>query len=96
MWQAVSYSSAQPGEVQQSVACARIIEALKSAAQEAGCYKVILDCAGSNAPFYEKCGLIRKEVQMVRSKLRLHIAIMSQRCCIGERLTPLLLQVMYL
>ncbi len=36
------------------------------AAKEAGCYKVILDCAEANAAFYEKCGLTRKEVQMVR------------------------------
>ncbi len=27
--------------------------------------KVILDCAESNVAFYEKCGLTRKEVQMV-------------------------------
>ena len=34
--------------------------------QEAGCYKVILDCSEENVPFYEKCGLIKKEVQCVR------------------------------
>lgn len=34
-------------------------------AKEAGCYKVILDCAENNVAFYEKCGLTRKEVQMV-------------------------------
>lgn len=34
-------------------------------AEEAGCYKVILDCAESNAAFYAKAGLSRKEVQMV-------------------------------
>ena len=34
--------------------------------QEAGCYKVILDCSEANVPFYEKCGLERKEVQMVK------------------------------
>lgn len=39
------------------------------AAKEAGCYKVILDCAEANAAFYEKCGLTRKEVQMVRCPL---------------------------
>lgn len=33
-----------------------VIEKLKKIAFEAGCYKVILDCLESNAPFYEKCG----------------------------------------
>jgi glucosamine-phosphate N-acetyltransferase len=44
----------------------RLINALCDAAQELGCYKVILDCSEANVPFYEKCGLTRKEVQMVR------------------------------
>ncbi|KAK9908342.1 hypothetical protein WJX75_006367 [Coccomyxa subellipsoidea] len=44
----------------------RVIEALLEAAREAGCYKVILDCAEANAAFYEKCGLTRKEIQMVK------------------------------
>ena len=35
------------------------------AAEEAGCYKVILDCSEENVPFYAKCGLTKKEVQMV-------------------------------
>ena len=43
----------------------RVIEALVAAARELGCYKVILDCSEANVPFYEKCGLTRKEVQMV-------------------------------
>ncbi len=29
--------------------------------------QVILDCSESNVSFYEKCGLVRKEVQMVRT-----------------------------
>ena len=41
-----------------------------------GCYKVILDCAEANVPFYEKCGLTRKEVQMVR-------VFHTPRCIIG-------------
>lgn len=45
---------------------ARVVEALIEAAQKAGCYKVILDCSEDNAAFYEKCGLTRKEIQMVR------------------------------
>ena len=35
-------------------------------AKEAGCYKVILDCAQHNVPFYEKCGFKLKEVEMVQ------------------------------
>jgi hypothetical protein len=44
----------------------RLIEALLGVAQARGCYKVILDCSEANQAFYEKCGLTRKEVQMVR------------------------------
>lgn len=44
----------------------QVLEALIAAAKENGCYKIILDCAESNVAFYEKCGLTRKEVQMVR------------------------------
>lgn len=29
-----------------------------------GCYKVILDCSEDNVRFYERCGFVRKEVQM--------------------------------
>jgi glucosamine-phosphate N-acetyltransferase len=50
----------------------RLIRDLCDAATKAGCYKVILDCAESNVPFYEKCGLARKEVQMVRRTLLSH------------------------
>lgn len=35
-------------------------------AKEIGCYKVILDCSEGNVGFYERCGLVRKEVQMVK------------------------------
>lgn len=45
----------------------RLIDELVRVARQQGCYKVILDCAEHNIPFYEKCGLSRKEVQMVRS-----------------------------
>lgn len=44
----------------------RVIEALMQAAEAAGCYKIILDCSEDNVPFYEKCGLTKKEVQMVK------------------------------
>ncbi|KAG2208497.1 hypothetical protein INT47_010193 [Mucor saturninus] len=42
----------------------KIIEALKYIGQANGCYKVILDCAVKNIPFYEKCGFTPKESQM--------------------------------
>ena len=43
----------------------RLLERLRQEAVEMGCYKIILDCSEANQPFYEKCGLTRKEVQMV-------------------------------
>uniref|UniRef100_A0A061R1F9 Glucosamine 6-phosphate N-acetyltransferase n=1 Tax=Tetraselmis sp. GSL018 TaxID=582737 RepID=A0A061R1F9_9CHLO len=43
----------------------RLIEDLVGRAKAGGCYKVILDCSEDNAAFYEKCGLSRKEIQMV-------------------------------
>ncbi|KAI8391382.1 acyl-CoA N-acyltransferase [Radiomyces spectabilis] len=42
----------------------RIIEALKFIGAQRNCYKVILDCAVKNIPFYEKCGFQQKECQM--------------------------------
>jgi len=44
----------------------RLVERLREEAVDAGCYKIILDCSEENQPFYEKCGLQRKEVQMVQ------------------------------
>lgn len=44
----------------------RVVSALVDAARADGCYKVILDCAESNADFYAKSGFQRKEVQMVQ------------------------------
>ena len=43
----------------------RIIELLKSIAHVNDCYKVILDCADYNVPFYKKCGFSVKGCQMV-------------------------------
>jgi glucosamine-phosphate N-acetyltransferase len=34
--------------------------------KDRGCYKVILDCDEQNVAFYKRCGLEKKEVQMVR------------------------------
>ena len=44
----------------------RLVTALLDAARAAGCYKVILDCAEHNVAFYERAGLARKGVEMVR------------------------------
>ncbi|KAI9206188.1 acyl-CoA N-acyltransferase [Polychytrium aggregatum] len=43
----------------------RIIETLKDIGKGRGCYKVILDCSDKNIPFYEKCGFVHKEYEMV-------------------------------
>jgi glucosamine-phosphate N-acetyltransferase len=41
-----------------------IVTKLMNRAKEHGCYKVTLDCNISNAPFYEKCRLEQRGVQM--------------------------------
>ncbi len=41
-----------------------IVSHLMNRAKERGCYKVTLDCNTSNIPFYEKCGLEQRGVQM--------------------------------
>eukprot|EP00698_Gefionella_okellyi_P020467 TRINITY_DN6424_c0_g1_i3.p1 TRINITY_DN6424_c0_g1~~TRINITY_DN6424_c0_g1_i3.p1 ORF type:complete len:172 (+),score=29.85 TRINITY_DN6424_c0_g1_i3:91-606(+) len=43
---------------------ARIIRELMTIAENASCYKVILDCAEKNVCFYEKAGFKRKEITM--------------------------------
>ncbi|ORX56823.1 acyl-CoA N-acyltransferase [Hesseltinella vesiculosa] len=43
----------------------RVIQALQYIGRQQGCYKIILDCATKNIPFYEKCGFQQKESQMV-------------------------------
>ena len=42
----------------------RIIELLKVLGQVNNCYKVILDCADYNVPFYNKCGFFVKGIEM--------------------------------
>ncbi|KAG0148855.1 hypothetical protein CROQUDRAFT_669561 [Cronartium quercuum f. sp. fusiforme G11] len=44
----------------------RIIEALTGISERLGAYKTILDCNKDNIAFYEKCGYIHKEYEMVR------------------------------
>ena len=42
----------------------RILNALHEVARRAGCYKILLDCAEANKPFYEKIGYTEKERHM--------------------------------
>ncbi|KAH9815434.1 acyl-CoA N-acyltransferase [Melampsora americana] len=44
----------------------RIIEALTGISERLGAYKTILDCNKDNIAFYEKCGYVHKEYEMVR------------------------------
>lgn len=41
-----------------------LIDVLTDTARKHGCYKTILDCAESRVPFYEKCGMEAKGIQM--------------------------------
>ncbi len=41
-----------------------IVMNLMIRAKEYGCYKITLNCNGLNVPFYEKCGLEQRGVQM--------------------------------
>ena len=43
----------------------KLIEHAKFEAKDRGCYKIILDCSDDNSEFYAKCGLTKKEIQMV-------------------------------
>ncbi|KAH9975459.1 acyl-CoA N-acyltransferase [Lactifluus volemus] len=44
----------------------RIIQALTHIAENAGCYKTILDCSDDNTPFYEKCGYEKRGNEMAK------------------------------
>ncbi|KAI5185635.1 glucosamine-phosphate N-acetyltransferase [Nematocida homosporus] len=44
----------------------KLIFALLKASQEKGAYKTILATSPENAPFYEKCGLVKKEIEMAQ------------------------------
>lgn len=44
----------------------RLILDLLEWGKQQGCYKVILDCTEENIAFYERCGMQRKEIQMVK------------------------------
>lgn len=43
-----------------------LIDALIQLAKKNECYKVILDCSNDNVTFYEKCGFVKKEIEMVK------------------------------
>ena len=42
-----------------------MINHLIETAKNLNCYKIILNCNESNVKFYEKCGFIKKELEMV-------------------------------
>lgn len=44
----------------------KLVQHLIDLAGKEGCYKVMLDCAETNVKFYEKSGMSKKEVQMVK------------------------------
>lgn len=44
----------------------KLVGELVAFCKDTGCYKVILDCAEANAPFYERCGFAKKEIQMAQ------------------------------
>jgi len=44
----------------------KLITNLVDLAKKKNCYKVILDCNESNCVFYEKCGFMIKEIEMVK------------------------------
>jgi glucosamine-phosphate N-acetyltransferase len=44
----------------------KIVQNLIDLSEKNGCYKVILNCNENNIKFYEKCGLIQKEYEMVK------------------------------
>lgn len=44
----------------------KLIDYVSQVATNEGCYKIILDCSEDNTGFYNKCGLNKKEIQMVK------------------------------
>jgi glucosamine-phosphate N-acetyltransferase len=45
----------------------KIIHCLMDISERVGCYKTTLVCADHNVPFYEKCGFVKGQNEMVRS-----------------------------
>jgi glucosamine-phosphate N-acetyltransferase len=44
----------------------KIVSYMTNLAKENNCYKVILNCKEENSGFYQKCGYVRKEIEMVK------------------------------
>ena len=44
----------------------KLIQYLLEFAKNSGCYKCILNCDKETIPFYQKCGMEVKEVEMVK------------------------------
>jgi glucosamine-phosphate N-acetyltransferase len=49
----------------------KIIHALMDISEKVGCYKTTLVCADHNVKFYERCGFVKGQNEMVRSSLPL-------------------------
>jgi glucosamine-phosphate N-acetyltransferase len=47
----------------------KIIHALMDISEKVGCYKTTLVCADHNVKFYERCGFVKGQNEMVRSSL---------------------------
>ena len=45
----------------------KIIKTLMDISEQVGCYKTTLVCADHNIKFYEKCGFVKGQNEMVRS-----------------------------
>ena len=42
----------------------KLMEYIELIAIREKCYKIILDCSEANVSFYEKCGFVRREIEM--------------------------------
>jgi glucosamine-phosphate N-acetyltransferase len=58
----------------------KIIHALTEISKKVGCYKTTLVCADHNIPFYERCGFVKGQNEMV-----LHSQIANWRNYISTR-----------
>lgn len=67
----------------------RVVADLLQFSKQAGCYKTILDCSDDNVPFYEKCGLTKKEVQMVSGCSRKSMQRVCDLFCLMSMLCSL-------
>jgi GNAT superfamily N-acetyltransferase len=56
----------------------KIIHTLMDISEKVGCYKTTLVCADHNVAFYEKCGFVKGQNEMVRSSAPLTV------CCLNR------------